>query len=327
MRIWLFSGAALLAAAPLSAQPAAPNQISSTLQPRLAALAHSAPARVGIAAIDLTNGEMVSVNGADRFPMASTVKVAIAAAFLHQVQLGRQSLDRVYSMAADERRKASRIGNMRGFGRTASGADLIDLMLTRSDNSAADILLGAVGGTVAVGEWLHQAGVTGQRVDRSIADLLSAREVKTRVEVGRKRHKHWITVTVPKSAPVGDVRDSSTPEAMATLLAKLRSGDLLDSQHTAYLFDVMARCRTGAHRLKAMLPGDALIAHKTGTLDGVSNDVGIISLPNGHELAVAVFEQGSGGHGPRDRNIAQLGRMLYDGFGTLPIDFGMSEGH
>ena len=223
--------------------------------------------------------------------MASTVKVAIAAAFLHQVQLGRQSLDRVYSMSSDERRKASRIGDMKGYGRSASGAQLLDLMLTRSDNSAADILLGAVGGTVAVGEWLRQAGVTGQRVDRSIADLLSAREVTTRVQVGKRRHRKWITVTVPKSSPVGDVRDSSTPEAMATLLAKLRSGDLLDPQHTNYLFDVMARCRTGARRLKGLLPSDTFVAHKTGSLDGVSNDVGIIGLPNGHEVAVAVFEQ------------------------------------
>ena len=135
-------------------------------------------------------------------------------------------------------------------------------------------------------------------------------------------------MTVPKSAPVGDVRDSSTPEAMAILLAKLRSGDLLDNQRTAYLFNVMARCRTGAHRLKAMLPGNALVAHKTGTLDGVSNDVGIIGLPNGHELAVAVFEQGSGGHGSRDHNIAELARMLYEGFNALPSELGaMTEGN
>ncbi len=284
------------------------------LQSRAAAIARASPSRVGLAAIDLTSGEMVSVNGGERFPMASTVKVAIAALFLRDVQAGRLELDAPYAMPRAERKLARRLSDMRTFRRDPTGSELIDAMLTRSDNSAADILLGAVGGTDAVERWLKHAGVLDQRVDRSIAQLLNDHQTRRREHVGRARHRHWIEVSVPRAARAGDDRDSSTPEAMAMLLAKLRSGQLLDAERTSYLFGIMARCRTGPRRIRGLLPAGTPVAHKTGTLDGVTNDVGIVSLPNGHDLAIAVFAHGKGSEATRDRSIAQLSRLLYDGF-------------
>ena len=286
------------------------------LRSKLDAEARSGAARVGLAAIDITTGDMVSVNGDQHFPMASTVKVAIAAAFLHGVQDGRLSLGALYGLSSEQKRLARGLGDMRLHGRQLSGAELIDLMLTRSDNTSADILLGAIGGTRALGSWLQQAGISGQRVDRSIAELLRDHEEKKRIRVGRGRRRHWITVSVPRAAPAGDRRDSSTPEAMAALLAKLRNGELLDRQRTAYLFEIMARCRTGPYRIRGLLPAGTPVAHKTGTMNGITDDVGVIGLPNGHELAVAIFETGAGGSHAHDRKIAQLTRILYDHFGA-----------
>ena len=290
----------------------------ANLQARVSAAAHGGSARVGLAAIDLASGQMISVNGAERFPMASTVKVAIAAAFLHGVQKGMLSLDAFYAMPSVEQRMAGRLGDMRRTRRSLSGAQALELMLTRSDNSAADILLHAIGGTAGVGRWLEQAGVAGQRVDRSIAQLLSDRETRKTVRVGHGRHRHTISVAVSRAPTPGDQRDSSTPEAMAALLVKLRDGKLLDSTRTAYLFEIMSRCRTGANRIRGLLPPGTPVAHKTGTLDGVTDDVGIVNLPNGHQLAIAIFEVGRGGAAAHDRSIAQLSRLLYDGFAASP---------
>jgi len=316
MAAWLLPAAGLVAASPAT-MGSSENQVSdtlSTLQSRLVSLTQSGSQRVGLAAIDITTGEMVSVRGADRFPMASTVKVAIAAVFLRQVQAGYFDLDQQFGQTSAQRRIAGRLGNMRAYRGSFTGAQLVERMLINSDNSAADILLDTVGGPRAVGTWLTTAGVTGQRVDRSIAQLLSDHETRKRVRVGRGRHKHWITVAVPRAAPAGDSRDSSTPEAMTLLLVKLRSGKLLDAERTAYLFDVMARCRTGPRRIRGMLPAGTPVAHKTGTMNGITDDVGIISLPNGHDLAVAIFEQGHGGPAAHDRSIARISRLLYDGF-------------
>ena len=131
---------------------------SPTLQPleqQLAALAAAHPADVGVAAVDLKSGEMVSVNGNRPFPMASTVKIAVAANYLAQVENGRRSLD-------------DRIS-----GRSARS--LIEAMMIRSDNHATDILMRDLGGPKTLQSWLDQHGLSGLRIDRNIAQLLRSK--------------------------------------------------------------------------------------------------------------------------------------------------------
>ncbi len=125
------------------------------LEANLSAIANSSPGNIGIAAMDMRTGEMVSVHGDEAFPMASTVKVAVAANYLAQVEFGRRSLD-------------ERIG-----GRTAS--QLMHAMITRSDNHATDLLIRNLGGPERIQAWLEQRNVTGMRIDRNIAQLLAAK--------------------------------------------------------------------------------------------------------------------------------------------------------
>ena len=291
-----------------------PNQIRveparmPTLAEQLGALANVSDGRLGLAATDLETGKTVTFAGSHPFPMASTVKVAIAGAYLAGVDNGRFNLDQLYRYG----RRATLTANQ-----------LMERMLIRSDNGAADILLKAVGGPDAVNAWLSRAGVRGQRMDRTIARLVHDDRGWTgrRVPVNMPRTPLEVAQSATLSddgqidpAFVGDARDTSTPSAMVQLLAKLHRGALLSAQSTEYLFDVMARCVTGRSRLKGLLPAGTPVAHKTGTLAGVSDDVGIVTLPNGHHLAVAVFAKGMRTEWERDRNIAQLTRILYDGF-------------
>jgi beta-lactamase class A len=80
-----------------------------------------------------------------------------------------------------------------------------------------------------------------------------------------------------------------------------------------FLLDVMSRTRTGAGRLRGMLPNGTPVAHKTGTLGGVANDVGYITLPDGRRFAIAVFTNSSmTPESDRERAIAEVARALYD---------------
>jgi beta-lactamase class A len=301
---------ALLAAAPLHAQAPSAEPTPSLLADRIASLVPSRAGRLGVAAQDLQTGQTIAFSGSDPFPMASTVKVAVAAAYLAGVDSGRLSLDQMF-----------------GHGRHAlSASRLIELMLIRSDNGATDILLRALGGPQAVDRWLLQAGIRGQRMDRTIARLVqddrpAVRAVKARY---RDKRRRWHTKTVwvranPQIRPAAasDARDTSTPAAMVSLLAKLRQGALLGQDSTNYLFDVMARCVTGRSRIKGMLPAGTPVAHKTGTLAGVTNDVGIVTLPNGHHVALAIFAHGMRSEGERAHSIAAAARLIYDGFTTM----------
>jgi beta-lactamase class A len=252
----------------LVAQPAvaASSPSLSSLEQQLSSLVANKSTDVGVAALDLNTGETVSIKGNTPFPMASTVKVAIAALYLAQVDHGRRSLD-------------DTINGM-------SARSLMARMLIHSDNRATDILLKDLGGPTAVHDWLQDNGITGLRVDRTIADLLHS------------RRDLW------------DRRDSSTPMAMVDLLKRIYKAELIKPESRDYLLDLMAQCQTGKNRMKALLPG-VPVEHKTGTLDGLTDDVGFISLPDGRRVAVAIFTRGGN---DRPRTIAETARAIYDGF-------------
>lgn len=253
-------------------QPAAAATSASLrpLEQQLAWLLASKSGDYGMAALDLDTGEAISVNGDTAYPMASTVKVAVAAAYLAQVDHGRRSLD-------------DRIGS-----RTAR--QLIEAMLIRSDNPATDVLIRNLGGTDTVQTWLTWNGLSNIRIDRTIAQLL------------RDKRDLW------------DVRDSSTPNAMVEMLRKLDRGKVLSPTSRFYLLQTMARCQTGKNRMRGLLSPLTPVAHKTGTLNGLTTDVGFITLPDGRRLAVAFFARGGT---DRPRGIAEAARAVYDGFRTM----------
>jgi beta-lactamase class A len=250
------------------AQPAvaASSPALASVEDQLSALVSNKSADVGIAALDLNTGETVSIKGNTPFPMASTVKVAIAALYLAQVDNGRRSLDDTIN--------------------GQSVRSLMRRMLVFSDNRAADILFKDVGGPSALEAWLEANDVKGIHVDRTIAQLLAAKR------------------------DLFDRRDSSTPVAMVDLLKRIYKAQLIKPESRDYLLDVMAQCETGKNRMKALLPG-VPVEHKTGTLNGLADDVGFITLPDGRRVAVAIFTRGGAN---RPRTIAESARAIYDGF-------------
>lgn len=268
VRAMRLSGFVFLLAA-FIAQPAAAESpaLVSTLQNDLATLVTSKSADVGIAALDLSTGETVSVRGNERYPMASTVKITVAATYLSSVEHGERSLDDIIS--------------------GQSAAHLMRLMLTHSDNHATDLLIRNLGGPQTVQRWLDWHHVEGLRIDRNIAQLLSA-----------KRDLY-------------DRRDSATPMAMVTFLKRLDKGDLLQPSGRSYLLNLMAQCMTGRNRMKWLLPAGTRVEHKTGTLNGLSDDVGFVTLPDGRRLAIAIFARGGAN---RPQTIAEAARTIYDGF-------------
>ena len=76
----------------------------------------------------------------------------------------------------------------------------------------------------------------------------------------------------------------------------------------------MAKCQTGKNRMKWLLPEGTGVAHKTGTLDGLSDDVGFITMPDGRRIIVAIFARGGSN---RPRTIAEAARTIYDGFKSV----------
>ncbi len=316
----LFSFTALLAGlglflAPLPAADAfgpTPNVVQRTAESRLlgefARFATLTDGTVGIAVRDLHSGQSIGINNDTLFPMASTYKVAVAGKIFSLADAGALSLDE----------------RLPRLGAPLSVTTLLELMLTRSDNEATDLLVARAGGPQAVNRWLQSVGIRGQRVDSNTAQLLARAKVVTAngdepaMEAALSARQRDAR-DLPNMAFAADPRDTSTPRAMNDLLYAIHQAKALKPGSSAALIAIMARCKTGKARLVGMLPPGTMIAHKTGTLNGLGNDAGIISLPDGRMLAISVFVmKDRRGHLIRDRIMAEVARAAYDYFLFAP---------
>jgi beta-lactamase class A len=319
---------ALAAAFVLAASPghsATPAPIDR-LQADIAAIAKpgaGTAGRVGVAAWRLDGkGPVLLFNADEAFPMASTFKVAVAGAVLARVEKGETRLDKMITIEPD-RMDPSEIIAARFIhpGVALSVYNLLELMLTQSDNTAADYMVDEAGGPEAVTAWVRAQGVRALRVDGGVDELfrryyglgpgpmMETLEAKAKVDpsiaaLSGKPHRAFDV----------DPRDTASPRAMAELLTKIFNGRALNRESTRILTEMMARCRTGAHRLRGMMPPDAEIADKTGTIGGTVNDVGVITLPgDAGKVAVVVFIKASdASEEARAQTIAQIGRSVRD---------------
>lgn len=276
-----------------------PPTYSTAFEQQLAAVAEASQGRIGVAAVDLATGRTIDVLGDQHFPMASTSKIAIAATFLAGVEQGKWSLTSEFPTLVPVKSApfSTAVAPVRP-GTYMTARELIERMITRSDNYATDGLLKIVGGPRAVNDWVNNtAGIKEWSLDRDIATLV--------------RDDGAIN-----PAEVVDKRDSATPLAMVQLLTGIYKGKWLSAQSRDVILGAMSRCRTGRHRIPAMMPGGVTVSHKTGSLNNTSSDVGIIETADGRAFAVAIYVTGQGSRPNRESRIAQIARAVYDGYLT-----------
>lgn len=270
--------------------------VDTLLEQRIAQLAESSRGRIGVAAIDLTTGREIAILGDQRFPMASTSKIAVAAAYLEGVDQGRWSLSSEFPLllpVSSQPFSTSAAPVRRG--QHMSALQLIDLMITRSSNPATDALIAAVGGVDAVNDWARRAGIEGFELTRDIATLVrDDGEFDPAVHIDR--------------------RDSATPRAIVQLLTGLHQGRWLSPRSRDVIVSAMERCRTGTRRIPAMMPASVTVAHKTGSLNNTSSDVGILTAADGRAIALAIYVTGQGTRLNREKRIASIARAIYDGY-------------
>lgn len=333
--VWCFALPATVS--PLSAQPSPVEGVVSCLVPdsvadELARIARRVGGEIGVAAIHLETGARVSFNGDRRFPMASVSKLPMALEFLRRVDAAEIDLEqRLEIPATDFRPGYSPLASWSG-GRPehATVDSLFRLMIGVSDNSATDVILRMAGGPEAVTRRLRQLGIEDVDVDRSeartFADLVGIPDTVPedslyRYNYFRLRDRLPAEHRQAARARYGeDPRDTATPEAMAELLALAFRGDGLSPASRDYLIRTMESSRSGTRRLKGLLPPGTTVAHKTGTMGGAINDVGIVELPDGAgHLAVAAFVNTlHRTEWRRERTIAEVARLLHDWFSDAP---------
>jgi beta-lactamase class A len=250
---------------------------------------------VGLSVLHLESGRSVSHRGGERFQMASVFKVPVAIAVLDAVEKGRLRLDQDVEILESDREEVGPINDTWKPGMRVTVAYMVDVMLVDSDNTAADKLIALLGGPAVAEKALTARGVSGIRISLDEKGLgVAMKEDLAALERGEQ--------------------NGATPDAMAALLVRLFKGELLPAPSTSRILDAMRRCATGGRRLRAGLPKGIEVRDKTGTLRSCSNDSGILTLPDGTHLVVAVFTRGGADAAARDAAIASAARAAWETF-------------
>ena len=297
-------------------------------------LAQGSLGTVGVAVYHLESGRGLTLNGGERFPMASTYKVPMAVELLSQVDEGKRSLEELVTIEESDLIDTHGVISdlLDAPGARLTLENLLGLMLRISDNLATDLIFREAGGADRITARMKAVGAGGIRVDRTtralIANWLGRDDATVESPIAPAAYNallapdHLNRLTAEQMAAFNrkfnaDPRDTATPEAMMTLLRLIWQGEILSQSSTAVLIDIMERCQTGQNRLLGMLPPGAKVAHKTGTIGETTNDVGVVYLPGdaGHVVTVVYIKESKlPNNEAMEPVIAQIARAVYDYF-------------
>ena len=268
------------------------------LQTQIEQIASAAKGRVGVAAVVLETGETVSLNPHDHFPMQSVYKLPIGMAVMKQVDAGKIKLEQKVRVTKDDfvgRGQHSPIRDKYPNGTELTANELMGWMLLESDGTASDVLMKLAGGPEAVQAYLTEL---------KISDMIVLDTEKAFAQDHSLQYRNW-----------------TTPEAAVALLRALHERRGLSETAHGVLLKLMIESNTGPKRLKGLLPAGTVVAHKTGTsgtqngVTAATNDIGIITLPNGRHVAIAVFVSDSpADETTREGVIAKVARAVWERF-------------
>jgi beta-lactamase class A len=247
-------------------------QASAELRKKIEQIISAKNATVGISVKGIENKDTLSINGNLKVPMMSVFKFHIALTVLQQVDKGNLKLEQHFFMKKEDllpdtwspMRDEFPDGNI-----NLTLDQLLRYTVSHSDNNGCDILLKIIGGTETVQKFINKQG---------IKDFT--------IKVNEQEMSSWENLYV----------NTTTPLATTTLLEKFFKEEVLKKATTKYLYQIMVETSRGITWMKAGLPENTELAHRTGisgtndeNLRVALNDVGIVKLPNGKHFILSVY--------------------------------------
>lgn len=242
--------------------------------------------RLGVSAFNIANGERLGYRANERFAMASTFKLLLVAAVLHQVDSGTETLDRSVKFSAADIQSYAPITSKHLKDGQMSVSELCAATLQYSDNTAANLLLKRVGGPAGLTRYIRTLGDKTTRLDRNEPSL--------------------------NSNIAGDLRDTTTPIAMLNSMQTLLVGNALSINSKKQLTKWLIGNTTGDAKLRAGFNPAWKVGDKTGSgANGASNDVAIVWPDRNLPFLVTVYYTDSTiSPEQQSKVIADVGRVV-----------------
>jgi beta-lactamase class A len=253
--------------------------------------------KVGIAVMDLGSGDTLTLNNEVEYPMQSVYKFPLALAVLHEVDRHRFTLDQKIHITKEDMLPDTWSPLAEKYPDGNVDITLEEILLATvslSDNNGCDILFRLLGGPKKVEKYVHGLGVLDIVIEFTEEEM----------------HMEWET----------QFGNWCRPSAMLELLNAFHKNSALSQESYYFLKKAMIESPTGPKRIKGLLPEGTVVAHKTGTggknkhgITGAVNDVGIITLPNGRQVALVVFiSQTKLSEARAEQIIAQVAKTVFD---------------
>jgi beta-lactamase class A len=285
-RNFILAGSVVIArvATPASALFAGSRRRFAGIPESLAKLEKDCDGRLGVALVDTASGEQTGYRADERFAMCSTFKKLLAAAVLHRVDAGIENLNQTVALPTHFL-PISPVTQAHA-GSKMSIHDLCTAAVSRSDNTAANLLLALIGGPSRITRFARSLGDQVTRLDR-------------------------IEMTLNEALP-GDPRDTTSPAAMVADWRKLLLGNRLLPSSRRQLRDWLIENQTGGDRLRADLAQDWVVGDKTGTNgENTTNDVAILWPPDQSPVLIAAYLTACPEtDAKRNAVLAEVGRLI-----------------
>ena len=239
-------------------------------------------ARVGVAVMDTGSGQSWLYNADERFPMASTAKTLVCAALL---QKGEPLLHSPILLQPKDIQSYAPV-TKELVGQTVSAFQVCEITLSNSDNTAVNSVKSVLGGPESETSFLRDMGDQITRLDRVEPEINEAKP--------------------------GDVRDTTTPQAMATTMHALVLGSVLGQSERAQLTAWLASNDVGGPLLRAGVPSDWVVADRTGSAEYGTRGVAAVLWPPEQAPVVAVvyITETDAPVEARNAAIASIGRAI-----------------
>ena len=272
---------------------------------------------LGFAFTDLQTGQRFLLNGDRELPAASAFKVYLLAAFLRQCESGKFDLMDRHELKAAFVSPGSGVLCDLLPGMNLTLLDYARLMMMLSDNTATDYLYHLTGGENIKANVIAPYALTKTKCDYP-CKLLIDTYFDAAKKVGGERC--WLNTedylcTTP-------LNDSTSPADMEKTLHLMYKGQLISPWVSEQMVDIMKRCHTNS-RIPKHLPRGVECAHKTGTMDRVANDVGVVYTEKGDYILCLFYNGNVATREEYDANVkgrfsdnllAEISKEVYQAF-------------
>lgn len=272
---------------------------------------------LGLSVKNLGSGESASINGDELFPTASVFKVPVIVEFYRQLESGAFALDEKVTLMDGDKVPGSGILKELSEGIKVSYRDLLKLMMILSDNTATDLVVETVG-RERVNATLGELGLGKTRVVADCRDILFDLVGLSHLPDEEKTIDLYNEKA--RGAPMGgtwslgvEENDVTSPDEMLRLLEMIVDGGAASRVSCDAILETMGKCQTGIYRISKYLPREEIeFAHKTGSLPGIRNDVGIVThLKTGVRYIICCFTKDAEDVYSAEEVIARVSETVY----------------